>query len=166
MGRWLTLPHRHGPGKSPSNYLPAAEAYLILRRCGAVVKERGSLNWMDYADQVRLDRTHLLGEPAAFGVLGVKVAFAPTSGRVIGRFKTGARRGHAGLRSREGGLCRSLPGAVVSRRMRASCPQNSRRAIRWSSGACWPGWRPSAAWRASWNRLDRGPAEPPEEQRD
>lgn len=51
---------------------------------------RGSLNWMDYFDQVRLDWTPLLGEPAAFGVLGVKVAFTPTSSRVIGRFKAGA----------------------------------------------------------------------------
>jgi hypothetical protein len=51
---------------------------------------RGSLNGMEYFDQVTLDRTPLLGEPAAFGVLGMKVTFAPTSGRVIGRFKTGA----------------------------------------------------------------------------
>jgi hypothetical protein len=51
---------------------------------------RGSLNGMDYVDQVKLDRTPLVGEPAAFGVLGVKVSFTPTSGQVIGRFKGSA----------------------------------------------------------------------------
>jgi len=51
---------------------------------------RGSLNWTEYFDQVRLDRTPLLGEPAAFGVLGVKVTFTPTTGQVIGRFKGNA----------------------------------------------------------------------------
>jgi hypothetical protein len=48
---------------------------------------RGSLNWIDYFDRIRLDRTPLLGEPAAFGVLGVRITFTPTTGQVIGRFK-------------------------------------------------------------------------------
>jgi len=51
---------------------------------------RGALNWIDYFDRIRLERTPLLGEPAAFGVLGVKVAFRPTTGKVIGRFKAHA----------------------------------------------------------------------------
>jgi len=50
---------------------------------------RGGLNWIDYFDRVRLDPTPLLGEPATFGVLGVKVAFKPTSSQVVGRFKDG-----------------------------------------------------------------------------
>jgi hypothetical protein len=48
---------------------------------------RGSLNWTDYFDNIRLDRTPLLGEPAVFGVLGVRIAFTPTTGQVIGHFK-------------------------------------------------------------------------------
>jgi len=48
---------------------------------------RGGLNWIDYLDQVKLDRISLVGEPAVFGVLGVKVTFKPTSGQVIGWFK-------------------------------------------------------------------------------
>lgn len=51
---------------------------------------RGSLNWMDYFDRIELERTSLLGEPAAFGVLGVKVAFKPTTSKVVGRFKDSA----------------------------------------------------------------------------
>jgi hypothetical protein len=51
---------------------------------------RGGLNWMDYFDRIKLERTPLLGEPAAFGVLGVKVAFKPTTSKVIGRFKDNA----------------------------------------------------------------------------
>ena len=51
---------------------------------------RGGLNWMDYFDRIRLERGPLLGEPAAFGVLGVKVAFKPTTSKVIGRFKENA----------------------------------------------------------------------------
>ena len=50
---------------------------------------RGSLNWIAYFDHVKLDRI-LVGEPAAFGVLGVKVGFKPTSGQVIGWFKGNA----------------------------------------------------------------------------
>ena len=48
---------------------------------------RGSLNLIDYFDRIRLDRTALLGEPVAFGVLGVRIAFTPTSSQVIGRFR-------------------------------------------------------------------------------
>jgi len=48
---------------------------------------RGSLNWIDYFDRIRLDRTALLGERVAFGVLGVRIAFTPTSSQVIGRFR-------------------------------------------------------------------------------
>ncbi len=48
---------------------------------------RGSLNGIDYFDRIRLDQTPLLGEPAAFGVLGVRITFTPTTGQVIGRFK-------------------------------------------------------------------------------
>jgi len=51
---------------------------------------RGSLNWTDYFDRIRLDRTPLLGEPAAFGVLGLRIIFTPTTGQVIGRFKENA----------------------------------------------------------------------------
>jgi hypothetical protein len=51
---------------------------------------RGNLNWINYFDQVNLDRIPLVGEPAVFGVLGVKVSFRPTSGQVIGRFKGNA----------------------------------------------------------------------------
>ena len=51
---------------------------------------RGSLNWIDYFDRIRLDRTPLLGEPAAFGVLGARITFTPTTGQVIGRFKENA----------------------------------------------------------------------------
>src|SRR6185503_5166927 len=50
---------------------------------------RGSLNSMEYFDRVRLDRTPLLGEPTAFGALGVQVTLKPTSGRVVGRFTQG-----------------------------------------------------------------------------
>ncbi len=48
---------------------------------------RGSLDSMEYFDRVRLDRSAVLGEPAAFGALGVQVTFKPTTGRVVGRFK-------------------------------------------------------------------------------
>jgi hypothetical protein len=48
---------------------------------------RGSLKWINYLDQVNLDQIPLAGEPAVFGVLGVKVSFRPTSSQVIGRFK-------------------------------------------------------------------------------
>ncbi len=48
---------------------------------------RGSLNGLDYTDLVRLDRTSLLGEPATFGVLGVRVTFTPAGSQVVGRFK-------------------------------------------------------------------------------
>ncbi len=48
---------------------------------------RGSLNSMEYFDRVRLDRSAVLGEPAAFGALGVQVTFKPTTGRIVGRFK-------------------------------------------------------------------------------
>jgi hypothetical protein len=51
---------------------------------------RGSLNWIDYFDRIRLDRTSLLGEPGTFGVLGVRITFTPTTGQVIGRFKENA----------------------------------------------------------------------------
>ena len=51
---------------------------------------RGGLNWMDYFDRIKLERTSLLGEPAGFGVLGVKVAFKPTTSKVIGHFKDNA----------------------------------------------------------------------------
>jgi hypothetical protein len=51
---------------------------------------RGSLNWIDYFDRIRLDRTPLLGEPAAFGVVGARITFTPTTGQVIGRFKENA----------------------------------------------------------------------------
>src|SRR5260370_284123 len=49
-----------------------------------------SVNWIDYFDRIRLDRTALLGEPVAFGVLGVQIAFTPTSSQVIGRFRGNA----------------------------------------------------------------------------
>src|SRR5262249_25887629 len=48
---------------------------------------RGNLNGIDCVDLVRLDRTSLLGEPAEFGVLGVRVTFTPAGSQVIGRFK-------------------------------------------------------------------------------
>jgi len=51
---------------------------------------RGALSWINYLDQVRLDRTPLLGEPAAFGALGMRVAFKPGTSHVIGQFKNGA----------------------------------------------------------------------------
>jgi hypothetical protein len=51
---------------------------------------RGSLNRIDYFDQVELDRILPVGGPAVFGVLGVKVSFRPTSGQVIGRFRGNA----------------------------------------------------------------------------
>ncbi len=51
---------------------------------------RGSLNWTDYFDRIKLDRTPLLGESAAFGVLGVRITFTPTTGQVVGRFKENA----------------------------------------------------------------------------
>jgi hypothetical protein len=51
---------------------------------------RGGLSCMDYFDRIKLERTPLLGEAAAFGVLGVKVAFKPSTSRVIGRFKENA----------------------------------------------------------------------------
>ena len=51
---------------------------------------RGALNWMDYVDRIKIGRTSLLGEPAAFGVLGVKVSFKPTAGTIVGRFKENA----------------------------------------------------------------------------
>ena len=53
----------------------------------AEYRVRGSLNGIDYVDLVRLDRTSLLGEPATFGVLGVRVTFTPVGSQVIGRFK-------------------------------------------------------------------------------
>jgi hypothetical protein len=51
---------------------------------------RGSLNWIDYFDRITLDRAPLVGEPAAFGVLGVRISFTPTTGQVIGRFRQSA----------------------------------------------------------------------------
>jgi hypothetical protein len=51
---------------------------------------RGGLNWIDYFDQVKLDRIPLVGGPAVFGVLGVKISFRPTSGQIIGRFRGNA----------------------------------------------------------------------------
>ena len=69
------LRHRAGhPGGGTSRGVPAP----------------GRLNWIDYFDRIKLERTSLLGEPAAFGVLGVKVAFKPTTSKVIGRFKDNA----------------------------------------------------------------------------
>jgi len=53
----------------------------------AEYRVRGSLNGIDYFDLVRLDRTSLLGEPATFGVLGVRVTFTPVGSQIIGRFK-------------------------------------------------------------------------------
>jgi hypothetical protein len=53
----------------------------------AEYRVRGSLNGIDYFDLVRLDRTSLLGEPAEFGVLGVRSNFKPAGSQVIGRFK-------------------------------------------------------------------------------
>jgi hypothetical protein len=50
---------------------------------------RGVLNAMEYFDQVRLERHRLTGEPASFGVLGLRVAIEPVDGRVIGRFTKG-----------------------------------------------------------------------------
>jgi hypothetical protein len=51
---------------------------------------RGSLNWLDHFDQVKLDRIPQVGGPAVFGVLGVKISFRPTSSQVIGRFRGNA----------------------------------------------------------------------------
>jgi len=51
---------------------------------------RGSLNPMNYLDQVRLDKSEGFSEGGEFGVLGVKVSFAPTTGVVIGKLKDGA----------------------------------------------------------------------------
>src|SRR5437899_3853046 len=53
----------------------------------AEYRVRGNLNGIDYFDLVRLDRTSLLGEPAEFGVLGVRSNFKPAGSQVIGRFK-------------------------------------------------------------------------------
>jgi hypothetical protein len=53
-------------------------------------RARGGLNWIDYFDRIRLERTSLLGEPAAFGVLGVRIAFTPTTGQIVGHFKESA----------------------------------------------------------------------------
>jgi hypothetical protein len=53
----------------------------------AEYRVRGGLNGIDYVDLVRLDRTFLLGESAEFGVLGLRVAFTPAGGQVVGRFK-------------------------------------------------------------------------------
>jgi hypothetical protein len=53
----------------------------------AEYRVRGNLNGIDYFDLVRLDRTSLLGEPATFGVLGVRVTFTPGGSQIIGRFK-------------------------------------------------------------------------------
>jgi hypothetical protein len=54
----------------------------------AEYRVRGGLNALDYIDLVRLDRTSLLGEPAEFGVLGVRVTFTPAGSQVVGRFKS------------------------------------------------------------------------------
>ena len=53
----------------------------------AEYRVRGGLNGIDYFDRVRLDRTSPLGEPAEFGVLGVRVTFTLAGSQVIGRFK-------------------------------------------------------------------------------
>jgi hypothetical protein len=48
---------------------------------------RGGLNNLPYLDQVAVEPTEELGEPGRFGVLGVKVAVKPTTGRVVGQFR-------------------------------------------------------------------------------
>ena len=53
----------------------------------AEYRVRGGLNGIDYTDLVRLDRTSVLGEPATFGVLGVRVTFTPAGSQVVGRFR-------------------------------------------------------------------------------
>ena len=54
---------------------------------GAEYGVRGRLNGIYYFDLIRLARTSLLGEPATFGVLGVRVTFTPAGSQVIGCFK-------------------------------------------------------------------------------
>jgi hypothetical protein len=50
---------------------------------------RGALNELSYTDEIALQVTPELGEPATFGVLGVRIRFKPTTGSVIGKFKNG-----------------------------------------------------------------------------
>jgi len=44
---------------------------------------------LSYVDQVAVEATGGLNAEARFGVLGAKVHFTPTTGRVVGRFKSG-----------------------------------------------------------------------------
>src|SRR5260370_1220230 len=57
---------------------------------------RGSLNWIDYFDRIRLDRTALLGERVAFGVLGLpphrEAHRASAAGQVPARWSLGGAR--------------------------------------------------------------------------
>jgi hypothetical protein len=50
---------------------------------------RGALNGLPYLDEVTIGPAPELGGPVTFGVLGTKVRFAPTTARVVGRFRDG-----------------------------------------------------------------------------
>ena len=50
---------------------------------------RGRLNGMRYLDQISLEETKETGRVSTFGVLGVKVKFRPSGGKVIGTFGDG-----------------------------------------------------------------------------
>ena len=50
---------------------------------------RGALNSMQYMDVVRVKETDMMGPAIQFGVVGVKVYFAPSSAKVVGAFGDG-----------------------------------------------------------------------------
>jgi hypothetical protein len=50
---------------------------------------RGALNGLPYVDEVAVDAKLGINAAARFGVLGAQIQFSPTTGRVVGRFKSG-----------------------------------------------------------------------------